>query len=100
MDEKTISSKMIYQGDVISLKIDTVKLSNGIISTREIIKHNGSVSIVALDNDKLSLLMVRQYRKAVEEAILEVPAGTLEINEKLPKVTRFLGMELTQNTDF
>jgi len=81
LDEKTISSKMIYQGDVISLQIDTVKLSNGIISTREIINHNGSVAIVALDNDKLSLLMVRQYRKAVEEAILEVPAGTLEINE-------------------
>ena len=81
MEEKTISSEIIYQGNIISLKIDTVELSNGIISTREIINHNGSVAIVALDNDNLSLLMVRQYRKAVEEAVLEVPAGTLEINE-------------------
>ncbi|MBS96712.1 MAG: NUDIX hydrolase [SAR202 cluster bacterium] len=81
MDEKTISSKLIYDGEVIKMKVDTVKLTNGIITTREIINHNGSVAIVALDNDKVSLLMVRQYRKAVEEAILEVPSGTLELDE-------------------
>jgi ADP-ribose pyrophosphatase len=81
LDEKTIQSQIIYEGNVISLKVDTVELSNGVISNREIINHNGSVAIVALDNDKKTLLMVRQYRKAVEEAILEVPAGTLEPKE-------------------
>ena len=81
MDEKTIHSQIIYEGNVISLKVDTVELSNGVISNREIINHNGSVAIVALDNDKKTLLMVRQYRKAVEETILEVPAGTLNPNE-------------------
>ena len=46
--EQTISSKPIYKGKVISLQVDTVTLPNGGTSTREIVRHPGGVSVLAL----------------------------------------------------
>ncbi len=78
--EPTIESQRVYQGKVVGLRVDTVQLSQGRVSKREIVEHGGSVAIVPLD-DQMNVLMVRQYRKAVEEALLEVPAGGLEEGE-------------------
>lgn len=77
--EETISSRDVFSGKIVNLKIDKVKLPNGRISTREIIQHPGAVAIVALTQKKV--LMVKQYRKATESALLEIPAGKLEENE-------------------
>ncbi|TYP54256.1 NUDIX domain-containing protein [Thermosediminibacter litoriperuensis] len=78
--EVTINSKNIYSGKILKLRLDEVKLPNGKTSTREIVEHPGAVAIVAIDDDG-SVLMVRQYRKPVEEELLEIPAGKLEDNE-------------------
>lgn len=80
LSEKTINSKTIFKGKIINLKVDEVRLPNGKISSREIVNHPGGVAIVAL-TDKNKILLVRQYRKPVEEALLELPAGKLEYNE-------------------
>lgn len=79
-EEKTISSQEIFKGRVVRLRVDTVTLPDGRQSTREIIDHNGAVAIIAIDAED-NILMVRQYRKALEQVLLEIPAGTLEVGE-------------------
>ena len=79
-EEKTISSREIFQGRIVKLRVDTVVLPDSRQSTREVVEHAGAVAIIALD-EKGDIIMVRQYRKPVEEVLLEIPAGTLEANE-------------------
>lgn len=98
-EEKTIHSEKIFDGKVISLKVDDVTLPNGETSKREIINHPGAVAIIAItDNNKL--LVVEQYRKALERSIIEIPAGKLEKGEE-PIVTarRELEEETGYTTD-
>ncbi|NLJ72748.1 MAG: NUDIX hydrolase [Syntrophomonadaceae bacterium] len=80
--EKTVGSKVIFSGKIINVQVDTVRLPNGRESTREIVKHAEAVAVVALDNDN-NIYLVKQYRKPVEETLLEIPAGILEPNEEL-----------------
>ena len=79
--EKTLSSEKIFTGRVISLQVDEVELPNGKTSKRELIKHPGAVAIIALTPEK-KLVLVEQYRKALEKSIVEVPAGKLEKGEE------------------
>lgn len=79
-EEKTISSDRIYTGKVISLKVDTVEIEKKGYQKREIVEHGGAVAIVAI-NDNNEVILVRQFRKAIEKVIWEIPAGKLEIGE-------------------
>jgi len=98
-EEKTIQSTPIFEGKVISLKVDDVTLPNGGVSKREIINHPGAVAVIAITDDH-KLLLVEQYRKALERSIIEIPAGKLEKGEK-PIVTarRELEEETGYKTD-
>lgn len=98
-EEKTIHSEKIFDGKVISLKVDDVTLPNGKTSKREIINHPGAVAIIAI-TDSNKLLVVEQYRKALERSIIEIPAGKLEKGEE-PIVTarRELEEETGYTTD-
>ena len=78
--EKTIKTEQIYNGRVINLRKDEVTLPDGKKSIREIIDHPGAVVILA-ENKEMKLIMVEQFRKAVEDVLLELPAGTIEPNE-------------------
>lgn len=80
VEEKTISSDRIYTGKVISLKVDTVEIEKKGYQKREIVEHGGAVAIVAL-TDKNEVILVKQFRKAIENIIWEIPAGKLEIGE-------------------
>jgi ADP-ribose pyrophosphatase len=80
MQEELVESKVIYRGRVVTLRIDTVRLPNGAITQREIVEHRGAVAIVPL-LDPDTVLLIRQYRQAVGEMLLEIPAGTLEPGE-------------------
>lgn len=79
-EEKTISSEMIYKGSILNLRKDKVCVKDNRTSYREIIEHNGGVAIAAITPEG-KMVMVRQYRKAAEKAVLEVPAGKIENNE-------------------
>lgn len=79
-EEKTISSEMIYEGAILNLRKDKVYVKDDNISYREIVEHNGGVAIAALTDDG-QMLMVRQYRKAAEQVVMEVPAGKRETDE-------------------
>ncbi len=79
-EEKTVSTKRIYDGIVVNLRVDTVELPDGKTALRDIVEHPGGVGIVAITDDN-KILMVKQYRKPIEKAILELPAGKLDKNE-------------------
>ncbi len=78
--ERTLHSESIYQGRLVGLRVDTVELPSGRETRREIVEHDDVVAIVPLDG-KGNVLLVRQYRKAVEKALLEIPAGLIEKGE-------------------
>ncbi|MFF2752634.1 NUDIX hydrolase [Psychrobacillus sp. NPDC058041] len=84
-EEKTIASNLKYSGRVITLQVDEVLLPNGKTSNREIVKHPGAVAIIAITEDN-KIILVEQYRKALERSIIEIPAGKIESGE-LPEVT-------------
>ena len=76
-EEKTISSQLVYEGQAVKLRVDTVQMPDGHETTREIVEHNDCVAIVAIDADD-SVLLVKQFRKAVEKELLEIPAGGID----------------------
>ena len=75
-----IKQESIYNGKIINVHVDTVLLPDGREVSREIVVHNGAVVIVPIDQDD-NVLLVRQYRHAAGESVLEAPAGMLEDSE-------------------
>ena len=63
-----------------TFRIDTIERADGTLGTRDIAGHPGAVAILAIDDDD-RVLLVRQYRVAVGEALLEIPAGTLDVRD-------------------
>ncbi|PKG21882.1 NUDIX hydrolase [Niallia nealsonii] len=80
LQEKTISTKKIFDGRIISVQVDEVELPNGKTSTRELVKHPGAVAVIAV-TDEGKIVLVEQYRKPLEKEIVEIPAGKLEKGE-------------------
>jgi 8-oxo-dGTP pyrophosphatase MutT (NUDIX family) len=78
-----IRSRTVYEGKIASVRIDEFRYSDGETAEREIVAHPGAVAIVAHDGEQIYL--VRQPREAVgEEALLELPAGKLDVEEEAP----------------
>jgi nudix-type nucleoside diphosphatase (YffH/AdpP family) len=78
-------SEYVYRGRVVTLRIDTVRTADGREIKREIVEHRGAVAIVPrLDAE--TVILIRQYRPAVNETLLEIPAGTCESDE-IPDLT-------------
>ena len=94
--EETISSRLIYKGRIVTLRVDTVRTAGGGQTSREIVEHADCVAIVAIDADD-NVLLVNQFRKAVESELLEIPAGGIEDNED-PETA--VGRELREETGF
>lgn len=80
LTETIISSEVIYDGRIVHLYKETVRLPNGENATREVIKHAGAVAIVPIDANG-NVVMVRQYRLPTRRVLLEIPAGTLNPGE-------------------
>lgn len=80
-EEKTMKSDKLYEGKLLNLRIDTVELPDKKYSKREIVEHPGGVGVIPLTDDNC-IILVKQYRKAVERFLLEIPAGKLELNEE------------------
>ena len=82
---RLVSSKLAYKGRVINVYKDTVEEPNGLLFKRDVIRHNGSVVVLAIDESvdpkNPTIILERQYRHAVGEFLLELPAGRIEPNE-------------------
>lgn len=79
--EKTTKTTEVFKGRVIELQIEEVELPNGKTSTREVVKHPGAVAVIPITKEG-KVVLVRQYRKALDKVIVEIPAGKLEKGEK------------------
>ncbi len=79
-EEKTLNSKVVYEGKVITVIKDDVEVADGHKSFREVVLHSGGVVILALKDDN-TILMVKQYRYPLKHVNLELPAGKLERGE-------------------
>ena len=77
LTEKTLESREVYRGRILRVREDRVLLPNGQEAQREIVEHPGGVGILALDADGCAV-MVRQYRYAFGQTLLEIPAGKLD----------------------
>lgn len=81
MEERTLATSYPYRGRRISLRVDEVERADGHRTTREIVEHPGAVAILAWDAQGRRVAMVRQWRHATGQDLLEIPAGTLEPHE-------------------
>ncbi|MUG22706.1 NUDIX domain-containing protein [Paenibacillus macerans] len=79
LKETTVSTDPVFSGKMISLQVDTVKLPDGTLATREVVKHPGAVAVLAVHEGRL--LLVDQYRQAMGRCEMEIPAGKLEKGE-------------------
>lgn len=86
-EEKTLSSKLIFEGRKVRLRVDTVQMPSGRESTREIVEHDEVVAIVAIDADDNALL-VNQFRYPLGKELLEIPAGGIDGEEKPEEAVR------------
>jgi ADP-ribose pyrophosphatase len=81
---KLISSKLSYKGKVFNVYTDTLIEPNGQRNVRDVIRHNGSVVILAVDEsnpDDPIVILERQYRHAAGQYLIELPAGSIEPGE-------------------
>ena len=86
-EEKTLSTHVAFEGGRLRLRIDTVRTADGGESTREIIEIGDAIVVNAVDVDD-NILLVRQYRKAVEMELLELPAGGIDPGEDAETAVR------------
>lgn len=80
LQEEQIDTERIFEGKVINLRVDTVRLPNGKDAKREVVEHLGAVAVVPILPDG-RVIMVRQYRHPAGETLLEIPAGKLDKGE-------------------
>ena len=80
MKFELLNSETIFKGRIFTIRRDNLRTPDGRITKFDIVEHHGSVVILPIDNEG-NLLLVRQYRHAAVEDLLELPAGTLELGE-------------------
>lgn len=81
LTEKAINKQYIFKGRIINLRVDDALLPNGATAKREIVEHNGGISVVPLD-DEGNVYLVEQFRYPYSEVVLEIPAGKRDGNEE------------------
>jgi ADP-ribose pyrophosphatase len=83
--ERLVDSRVLHAGRYLTFRVDTVQRADGSIATRDICGHPGAVAMVALDARE-RVLLVRQWRHAAGGALLEIPAGTLDVDESTGRI--------------
>lgn len=80
MNYKIEKTELLHQGPIFDLVRDQVRYSDGRLVSFETLRHSGAIAILPQD-DNGNLLLVRQYRHAVQQVLVEIPAGRLEPQE-------------------
>ena len=94
LTEKTLSSRTVFEGRIVTVKVDSALLPNGAQVSREVVEHPGGVCVLALQEDG-TVPLVRQFRYPLGRTMLELPAGKLERGEDpLSGAIRELGEEV------
>ena len=80
LEEVCVRKETVFTGRMLRLDRDTVRLPNGVETTREVVRHPGAVAVLPFKGE--DLLLVRQYRYPIEQLTLEIPAGKLDPGEE------------------
>lgn len=98
LQEQKVDSKEIFNGQIVQVYVDTIRLANGQQATREVVRHCPAVAVLAItDDDKV--VLVRQFRYPVDKPLLEVPAGKMDGDEsETPEGTA--ARELAEETPY
>ena len=80
LEEHVIERQVVHRGRYLEFRIDTIERADGSRGTRDVVGHPGAVSVLAVDDDE-RILFVRQWRVPAGRAMLEIPAGTLDVHE-------------------
>lgn len=84
---RVVGHRVIYDGKVLSLHVDEVEEPGGVRAAREVVRQRGSVAALALSADD-RVILVRQYRYAVDDALWELPAGRMDPGETPEQAVR------------
>jgi len=80
LEERVVESAVVHRGRYMEFRVDTIERADGTRGTRDVVGHPGAVAVLAVDDDG-RLLMVRQWRVPAGRALLEIPAGTLDVHD-------------------
>lgn len=81
LEEKTVASQNVYKGKIFEVTKDKALLENGKEVQRDVVHHSGGVTVIPVTENE-EILMVRQFRYPHHKAMLEIPAGKIEHDEK------------------
>ena len=79
------SERVLHRGHIVTLAEITIVDPDGEEFARDVVRHPGAVSVVPLLDDGETVVLVRQYRSAVEDLLLEIPAGKLDVDGEAPE---------------
>ncbi len=87
---RRVDERVLHRGYVITLAEGTFAAPDGTEFTREVVHHPGAVSVVPLHDDG-TVTLVRQYRAAIDDDLLEIPAGKRDVEGEAPRADRRAG---------
>ncbi len=79
LTEEIIESTSLYEGKILNIKINKIRLPDGKKASREIVENDDAVAVIPYQNEKI--ILINQYRSAIQEKLTEIPAGKIDINE-------------------
>ena len=79
LSETVVASRIVHQGHYLTFRVDTIERADGSRAERDVVGHPGAVAILAIDPDD-EVLLVRQFRVPAGRVLLEIPAGTLDVD--------------------
>jgi len=85
LTETVVASRVIHQGHYLTFRIDTIERADGTRAERDVVGHPGAVAILAIDPEG-QVLLVRQFRVPAGKVLLEIPAGTLDVDSATGEV--------------
>jgi ADP-ribose pyrophosphatase len=77
--ERIVATRVLHRGRYLEFRVDTIERADGSRSERDVAGHPGAVAVVALDPER-RVLLVRQWRTPAGRVLLEIPAGTLDVD--------------------
>jgi ADP-ribose pyrophosphatase len=80
LEEHVVAREVVHRGRYLEFRVDTIERADGSGGTRDVVGHPGAIAVIAVDDDR-RLLLVRQWRIPAGRALLEIPAGTLDVHE-------------------
>ena len=98
---EALGGEVVWRGRLVTAEVGRFRSPDGEEFDREIIRHPGAVNVVPVEDDGATVMMVRQYRAAVDELLLEIPAGKRDVADEPPEETahRELAEEIGMRAD-